>query len=201
VVALQHAPLGKVVGWTLSANQAREGLQMLAPFDRERWELHEGDYRDEHRVFDHITSIGMVCHVGPRGLTPYVRHIRRRIKTGGRYLHHCMMIAYSKIPHDLQVGIVFNKQYVWPGFHFFTAGTHVTTLERHGFEVKKMVNLSEHYAKTTTAWYARMMAHQDRMITRVGAPTFRAWQIFLAGNTGTYLNKGIHLYRVYCEAV
>ena len=134
------------------------------------------------------------------GLAPYVRHIRRCIKTGGRYLRRCDD-GLSKIPHDLQVGIVFNKQYVWPGFHFFTAGTHVTTLERHGFEVKKMVNLSEHYAKTTAAWCARMMAQQDRMITLVGAPTFRAWQIFLAGITGTYLNKGIHLYRVYCEAV
>jgi cyclopropane-fatty-acyl-phospholipid synthase len=201
LVALQHAPFGKVVGWTLSANQVREGAKLLAQCDRDRWEIHEGDYREEHRVFDHITSTGMVCHVGPRGLVPYVRNIRRRIRKGGRYLHHCMMIAYSKVPHDFQVGIIFNKKYVWPGFHFFTAGTHVTALERNGFEVKKMVNLSEHYAKTTAAWYERMMQQQDVMLTHIGEPTFRAWQIFLAGITGSYLNKGIHLYRVYCEAV
>lgn len=200
-VALNHHPFGRVVGWTLSANQKREGTKMLAAFPADRWEINEGDYREETRVFDHVTSTGMVCHVGPRGLTPYVRNIRRRIKTGGRYLHHCMMIPHSRLPHDSDVGIVFNKKYVWPGFHWFTPATHVRALERNGFVVTRMLNLSEHYAKTTTAWYERMMAHRAVVTAALGEPTFRAWQVFLAGITGSYLNGQVYLYRVYCEAV
>jgi cyclopropane-fatty-acyl-phospholipid synthase len=112
-----------------------------------------------------------------------------------------MMVPFSNVPLDCQVGIIFNKKYVWPGFHFFTPGAHTRALERNGFEIRKMVNLSDHYAKTTSAWYERMMEQQQTMTRILGDPTFRAWQIFLAGITGSYLNKGIYLYRVYCEAV
>ena len=200
-VALENHPFGKIVGWTHSTNQAREGRRMLAPYPSELWELNEGDYRQDERVFDHITSTGMISHVGPRGLVPYVRNVRRRIKTGGRYLHHALMLPYCPRPHDFNVGFVFNKKYVWPGFHWFTIGQHVKALEENGFEVERLTNLSPHYAKTTAAWYERMMGQKDTMVANLGEPTFRAWQLFLAGITGAFRNKNSHVYRLYCEAV
>ena len=201
IVALENHPFGKVVGWTHSHNQASEGAKMLARFDPGRWELNEGDYRSDDRVYDHITSTGMISHVGPRGLVPYVRQVRRRIKTGGRYLHHALMTAHKRRPLDFDVGIAFNKKYVWPGFHWFTVGEHVRALEKNGFQIEQVVNLTPHYAKTTAAWYERMMVHRDVMTEAVGEPTFRAWQVFLAGITGSYLNRDIHVYRLYCVAV
>lgn len=201
IVALENHPFSKVAGWTHSSNQVRKGSAMLSKFDKSRWELNEGDYREDNHVFDHITSTGMISHVGPRGLKPYVRNIRKRIKKGGRYVHHALMTPYSRLPLDCLVGRVFNKKYVWPGYHWFTVGTHVKTLEENGFEVEKMVNLSQHYAKTTAAWYERMMNQKEVMIKNLGEPTFRAWQIFLAGVSGDFLKKGTHVYRLYCEAV
>ena len=53
----------------------------------------------------------------------------------------------------------------------------------------------------TTAWYDRMVENQDVMIKALGEPTFRAWQVFLAGITGSYLNRDIHVYRLYCVAM
>ncbi|MBZ0117603.1 MAG: class I SAM-dependent methyltransferase [Sandaracinaceae bacterium] len=200
-VALEEQPFGKVVGWTHSANQAREGKALLAGFDRTRFELNEGDYRTDERIYDHITSTGMVSHVGPRGLSPYVKNIRRRIKREGRYVHHALMIAEHRLPMDLMVGIAFNKKYVWPGFHWFTLGEHTRALEKGGFHIEKVVNLTRHYAKTTAAWYERMMANEDVMRKSLGKATLRAWQVFLAGITGSYLLKDIHVYRIYCTAV
>jgi cyclopropane-fatty-acyl-phospholipid synthase len=200
MVALESHPVGKVVGWTHSANQAREGSRMLARFPSERWELREGDYREDTRVYDHVTSTGMISHVGPRGLIPYVREVRRRIREGGRYLHHALMIRYHRLPIDTTVGIAFNKKYVWPGFHWFTLGEHVRALEKNGFQIERVVNLTRHYAKTTTAWYERMMEHQDTMRDFLDEATFRAWQVFLAGVTGSYLSRDIHVYRLYCVA-
>lgn len=201
VVALENQPFGKVVGWTHSHNQATEGAKMLAKFDLERWELREGDYREDDRVYDHITSTGMVSHVGPRGLVPYVRNVRKRIKNGGRYVHHALMTSYKPLPIDTNVGIAFNKKYVWPGFHWFSLGQHVRALEKNGFQIERVVNLTRHYAKTTAAWYERMMSQAQLMTENLGEPTFRAWQVFLAGVTGSYLNKDTHVYRLYCEAV
>ncbi len=200
-VALESHPFGKVVGWTHSANQVREGRKLLAHLDASRYELHEGDYREDERVFDHITSTGMISHVGPRGLVPYVRNVRKRIKTGGRYLHHSLMTHYNPLPLNFNVGVVFNKKYVWPGFHWFTLGEHVRALERNGFQIVRVRSLTRHYAKTTAAWYARMMDQREHMVQTLGEATFRAWRIFLAGITGSYQNKQTHVYRLYCEAV
>ena len=200
-VALESHPFGKVVGWTHSANQAKEGKKLLQKYPKKKWDLIEGDYRQDNRVFDHITSTGMISHVGPRGLTPYVRNIRRRIKTGGHYVHHALMIPAHQEPMDQKPGIAFNKKYVWPGFHWFTYGNHAKVLEDNGFEIKKSVNLFAHYAKTSASWYERMMQQKDLMIEKMGEPTFRAWQVFLAGATGCYIKKKIHVYRIYCEAV
>jgi cyclopropane-fatty-acyl-phospholipid synthase len=199
-VALESYDLKKIVGWTHSHNQATEGRRLLQRFDSSHYELNEGDYREDKRVYDHLTSTGMVSHVGPRGLVPYVKEVRKRIKTGGRYLHHALMTAYKPYPLDFNVGISFNKKYVWPGFHWFTVGEHVRALEKNGFQVDKLVNLSFHYAKTTTAWYERMMANEETMLKNLGQPTLRAWQVFLAGITGAYLMRDVHVYRLYCIA-
>ncbi len=200
-VALEGHPFGKVVGWTHSHNQVAEGKKQMARFDRDHWEMHEGDFREEHRVFDHVTSTGMISHVGPRGLIPYVRNIRERIKTGGRYLHHALMTPHSPRPFDSEVGVAFNKKYVWPGFHWFTLGTHVKALEENGFEVAKVVNLSPHYSKTTAAWYERMMAEKVTMVRNLGEQTFRAWQIYLAGASAGFRNRSLQVCRIYTRAV
>jgi cyclopropane fatty-acyl-phospholipid synthase-like methyltransferase len=200
-VALESHAFARYVGWTHSSNQIREGERLLARYDPARWELREGDYRSDDRVYDHVTSTGMISHVGPRGLVPYVREIRRRIKRGGRYLHHALMTPHTRLPLDLYPGTAFHKRYVWPGYHWFTVGTHVRALERNGFEVQRLVNLSAHYAKTTAAWYERMIEGAEAVEAALGAPTYRAWRLYLAGSSGNLLNHGIHVYRIYCEAV
>ncbi len=201
-VALQAYRFKKIVGWTLSRNQAVEGNRRLSrSFDPSRYSLNEGDYRTDDRVFDHVMSTGMVSHVGPRGLTPYVRNIRKRIKRGGHYLHHALMRSHSPYHLDQFPGAVFNKKYVWPGFHWFTVAEHVGALEKNGFQIVKLVNLSPHYAKTCTAWYERLCAHEQKILTHIDLATYRAWQVYLAGAVGGFLNKKIHVYRIYCVAV
>lgn len=199
-VALENDAFSKVVGWTLSKNQASEGQKLLSKHATKRWELNEGDYREDDRIFDHITSTGMISHVGPRGLVPYVRNIRGRIRRGGRYVHHAIMTRHLRSPLDAQVGVAFNKRYVWPGFHWFTIGQHVQALEQNGFTIHKAVNLSPHYAKTVAAWYERMMANADEMKEYMGEDGFRSWQVYLSGGSQTLLNGNGHVYRVYCQA-
>lgn len=200
-VALESQPFGKVVGCTHSRNQRITGWKRLSRFPENRWEINECDYREEDRVFDHVTSTGMACHVGPRGLVPYIRNIRARIRRGGRYVHHVLMTPYITKPLDAELGAAFNKKYVWAGFHWFTLGEHIAALERNGFEVQRALNLSPHYAKTVAAWYERMMAREELMTSLLGRATCRAWQIYLAGGSGSFLSRKSHVYRVYCVAV
>lgn len=201
VVALESGSFGKVVGCTHSHNQTVFGRQLLSEFDDSTWELHEADYREDTRVFDHVASTGMVSHVGPRGLVPYVRNIRQRIRSGGRYLHHALMSVHSSRSLDSAPGIAFNKKYVWPGFHWFTFSDHVKALEQNGFQVLRAVNLSPHYAKTAAAWYERFLQDKEVIRSLVNRETFRAWQIYLAGCSGAFTSTRAHVYRLYCEAV
>ena len=99
-----------------------------------------------------------------------------------------------------EVGAVFNKKYVWPGFHWFTLDNHVKALTANGFHVEKAICLNAHYAKTAMAWYERMMAEKERFIDIVGERTFRAWQVYLGGGVGSYLCNTSHVYRLYCVA-
>ena len=110
------------------------------------------------------------------------------------------MTEHLHSPLDAQVGVAFNKQYVWPGFHWFTIGQHVRALEQNGFTIHKAVNLSPHYAKTVAAWYERMMAKAGEMKEYMGESGFRAWQVYLSGGSQSLLNGSAHVYRVYCQA-
>ncbi len=201
---LENYPPKKVVGWTHSSNQVKLGKKMLQNFDPAKYELNEGDYRDDDRVYDHIHSTGMICHVGPEGknsgLTNYVRQVKRRIKVGGRYVHHCMMVPHSEKPLFDQIGMAFNRKYVWPGFYYYSLATHLQALERNGFHVVAIFDLQPHYAKTTRTWYERLMQKKEVFIAHTNEATFRAWQVYLAGVTATYLNGGIDTYRIFCEA-
>ena len=111
------------------------------------------------------------------------------------------MVAHDQTPHDLQVGLAFNKRYMWPGFHWFTFGTHVRALERNGFEVQRAVNLSAHYAKTAAAWYERMMSNRSEMVRLVDEPVIRAKRVFLAEISGAFVSKQVHVYRLYGRAL
>lgn len=199
-VALEDYSFSKVVGCTHSQNQAEIGRKTLQKHSGS-WELRQADYREDSRVFNHITSTGMVSHVGPRGLAPYVRNIRSRIKSGGRYVHHALMTPFTNLPLDAEVGAAFNKKYVWPGFHWFTLGQHIKALEENGFVVDRATNLSPNYAKTTAAWYERFMSHLESIRNLIAEPTIRAWQIYLAGASGSFQSGTSHVYRVYCRAV
>ena len=46
-----------------------------------------------------------------------------------------------------------------------------------------------------------MLARREDVSAWLGDPTFRAWRLYLAGTSGNFRNKGIHVYRLYCEAV
>jgi cyclopropane-fatty-acyl-phospholipid synthase len=204
-VLMDRHPPRSVVGWTHSANQVREVTEMLRAYDPASFELHQGDYREDERVYDHIHSTGMISHVGPpgrdSGLVNYVRQVRRRIRYGGRYVHHSLMTASKDTALFDQVGPEFNRRYVWPGFYWYTLGDHVKALEENGFQVVHVINLTPHYAKTTRAWYERLLADSDTFVAHAGESTFRAWRVYLAGITGSFLNRNTHVYRLLCEAV
>jgi len=110
------------------------------------------------------------------------------------------MTPYSETALFDFIGPAFNRKYVWPGFYWYTVGEHIKILEENGFQVVQVLNLSPHYWKTTAAWYERMASDPERFTDHASDSTYRAWQFFLAGATGSFYNRQIHCYRILCEA-
>jgi hypothetical protein len=46
-----------------------------------------------------------------------------------------------------------------------------------------------------------MMEGADEVRRLLGEPTFRAWQVYLAGGVSGLLNDGCDVNRIYCVAV
>ena len=88
----------RALGVTLSLEQAqwakeaidREGLGDLA-------EVRHLDYRDVvESGFDAVSSIGLTEHIGVRNYPAYFRHLRDRLRPGGRLLNHSITRRHNR---------------------------------------------------------------------------------------------------------
>ncbi|MEN9581330.1 MAG: hypothetical protein RJA70_4339, partial [Pseudomonadota bacterium] len=103
---------------------------------------------------------------------------------------------------DLMWGLFVNK-YIFPGADAsLPPSTMLKTLEKAGFEVHSIENISGHYAWTLKAWYGNWNQNREAVLAAYGERWFRIWNFFLAwsilvaeqGNAGCYqavLNKNV----------
>ena len=85
----------------------------------------------------------------------------------------------------------------------FTACAPTTLPPEQGVRRAAALHLKQAAAQSLTA-EQRAVLYLDsakEASALLGEPTFRAWRLYLAGTSGNFRNKGIHVYRLYCEAV
>jgi cyclopropane-fatty-acyl-phospholipid synthase len=73
------------VGITISREQADYARNTCAGLPIE---IRLQDYRETRGDFDHVFSIGMFEHVGPKNYRAYMQAMRRCLRPGGRFLLH-----------------------------------------------------------------------------------------------------------------
>jgi cyclopropane-fatty-acyl-phospholipid synthase len=102
----------RAVGLTVSCEQAGYALRSL--IDLWDVEIRVGDYRDMNEVFDHILSIGMFEHVGPRNYRTYFEVARRCLKQDGLFLLHTITSPETNRPFDPWMGSRFSRMLTSP---------------------------------------------------------------------------------------
>jgi cyclopropane-fatty-acyl-phospholipid synthase len=186
----------KALGVTLSRKQAewaqaeieREGLADLA-------QVRFSDYRDvDESGFDAISSIGLTEHIGQSQLVPYVRTLRSKLRPEGRLLNHCITRPTTKEPPIAKRGFI--NSYVFPDGELLGAGTIISAIQDHGFEVRHEENLREHYALTLAGWCDNLARHWKECVAEVGIGTARVWQVYLAGSRLAFERGDIELHQV-----
>ena len=210
-----------VVGVTLSEPQQRFATERAkAAGVEDLVEFRVQDFRDVNDgPFDAISSIGMFEHVGRRSMELYIRSLFHLLKPGGRFLNHAIGRPATR---DLnpnptrikeltrQVSIAaglrgpsrvhspFIERYVFPDGELHEVGTLVSMFQAHGFEVRHLEGLREHYALTLRQWVKNLEARWDQACAEVGAERARVWRLYMAGSAVGFERHHLEIHQVLC---
>ena len=182
------------LGVTLSRQQASWGKEAI---DRERLgdlaEVRHLDYRDVMETgFDAVSSIGLTEHIGVRHYPAYLRHLRDRLRPGGRLLNHCITRSHNR---RQPIG-AFLDRYIFPDGELTGSGRIISEAQDAGLEVWHEENLRRHYALTLTAWCRNLRDNWDEAVGEVGEGTARVWGLYMAGSRLAFERNEIQLHHV-----
>jgi len=185
----------RALGVTLSRQQAERAQKDIA--ERGLGDLAEVrhlDYRDvAEGDFDAVSSIGLTEHIGARNLPAYFRSLHARLRPGGRLLNHCITRPTTRErARDGQ----FLHRYVFPDGELLGVGTLAGLMQDHGFEVRHVESLREHYALTLRDWGRNLDAHWDEAVEEVGFGRARVWRLYMAASRLGFDRDNVELHQL-----
>ena len=181
------------VGITASPRQAEWAARQLRERGLDgRAEVRLADYRDPlEGEFDAVASVGMVEHVGRRGMPGYCEAVRRLLRPEGRALIH----GITTRPGTNGIGAFLNS-FVFPDGQLQEAGGMVTALQAGGLEVRDVESLREHYALTLRSWVERLEADWDEAVRLVGVQRARVWKLYMTGSRVGFEQGSIAVHQI-----
>lgn len=208
-----------VVGITLSRAQQQYATELArAAGVANLVEFRLQDFRDvDDGPFDAISSIGMFEHVGRRSMEQYTRTLLQLLRPGGRFLNHAIGRPASNEPVpspsrarevSRQVAIAagvsrpsrivspFMTRYVFPDGELHEVGTIVTMFQAHGFEVRHLESLREHYGLTLRRWLSNLERDFDDVVAEVGEERARVWRLYMAVSAVNFDRHHLEVHQV-----
>lgn len=187
----------EVVGITISQNQvdlARERVAEAGVADRV--EIRLQDYRDvDDRPFDAISSIGMFEHVGLDRLGTYFDQVLRLLVPEGRFLNHAISRTGTR-PRIRLRRSGFIDRYVFPDGDLHEVGAVISSLHDHGFDVRHMEGLREHYALTLRRWVSNLEANWEVAVAATSEGRARVWRLYMAASAVNFEDNHLHVDQV-----
>ncbi len=209
----------RVVGVTLSEPQCRyatEQARLAGVSDLVEFRVQ--DFRDvSDGPFDAVSSIGMAEHVGRRSLASYTQIIWDQLRPGGRFLNHAIgrPVSFDDDPQPSRAsefnrqlqfalgmrgpsktGSQFINRYVFPDGELHEVGTLVSMFQGHGFEVRHLESLREHYAMTLRRWVDNLVKRFDEAVEDVGIQRARVWRLYMAGSAVAFERHHLEIHQV-----
>lgn len=166
------------VGITLSKEQVALGTELCTGLPVE---LRLQDYRAIDDQFDHIVSIGMFEHIGPKNYSTYMNIVRKNLKDDGLFLLHTIGAHRKDMSPD-----AWTDRYIFPGGQL-PAAEQIPAAVRGLFIMEDMHNIGVHYTKTLDAWYENFEKNWDSVLsTHYDSRFFRMWRYFLLSSSGAF---------------
>jgi cyclopropane-fatty-acyl-phospholipid synthase len=134
----------RVTGVTVSKEQIELGEKLCAGLPVEFKLM---DYRDIKGEFDHVISLGMFEHVGPKNYRVYMEVVNRVLKDDGLFLLHTIGGNVPSIATD-----PFIDKYIFPN-GVLPSVSQVATASEELFVMEDLHNFGINYDKTLMCWY------------------------------------------------
>ncbi|MCW2478671.1 cyclopropane fatty acyl phospholipid synthase [Candidatus Symbiopectobacterium sp. NZEC135] len=148
------------------------------------------DYRDLHRHFDRIVSVGMFEHVGPKNYDTYFRVVSKNLKPEGLFLLHT--IGANKT--DSQVDPWINR-YIFPN-GCLPSVRHIAARSEPYLVMEDWHNFGADYDKTLMAWHDRFVASWSQLADRYSPRFNRMFRYYLNACAGAFRARNIQLWQV-----
>jgi cyclopropane-fatty-acyl-phospholipid synthase len=204
---------------TLSEEQQRYASERVrAAGVSDLVEIRLQDFRDvRDGPFDAISSIGMSEHVGRRSLANYSQTLFDLLRPGGTFLNHAIgrpasfdedprPSRPSELSRQMQIalgmrgpskiGSAFMERYVFPDGELHEVGTMVSMFQAHGFEVRHVEGLREHYALTLRHWVDNLTKRFDEAVEDVGEQRARVWKLYMAGSAVGFERHHLEIHQI-----
>jgi cyclopropane-fatty-acyl-phospholipid synthase len=209
----------RVVGVTLSTEQHQRATKRVADHGlSDLVEIRFQDYRDvADGPFDAISSIGMFEHVGRRRMAEYFDRLLGLLRPGGRLLNHAIgrpgtppattaagraratgrqLSGAAGLRGPSRIKSPFMERYVFPDGELHEVGTVVSMMQNHGFEVRHVESLREHYPLTLRRWVANLEANWDDAQSEVGPGRARVWRLYMAASALGFERHRLEIHQV-----
>lgn len=180
-----------VIGITISKEQAalaRERCKGL-PI-----EIRIQDYREVTEQFDHIISLGMFEHVGPKNYRTYMEVAARCLKPGGLFLLHTIGSNDTNKIMDPWI-----EKYIFPNA-FLPSPQHIAQSIEGLFVLEDWHNFGPYYDTTLLAWFVNFNKHWPELKNRYDERFYRMWRYYLLSCAGLFRARSTQLWQIVFSA-
>lgn len=177
----------EVVGITISKEQAKLAQEKCKDLPVE---IRIQDYRSLNEKFDHIISIGMFEHVGPKNYRKYFQIVKRCLKDESLFCLHTIGQGPSR-----------TKGEDWMDKYIFPNGV-VPSVVQMGVALEDLLemedwhNFGPDYDKTLMAWHENFMQHWSELSKRYDERFKRMWDYYLFSCAGAFRSRSCSLWQI-----
>jgi cyclopropane-fatty-acyl-phospholipid synthase len=170
------------IGVTISKEQVEYGRRRYPHLPIE---FRLEDYRDFQGEVDHVASMGMFEHVGPKNYRAYFELVRRVLREDGLFVLHTIWANEPMSHADPWL-----DKYIFPNGVLPTVGQ-ITTAVHGLFVVEDLHNFRADYDKTLMAWDAKFQKSRAAIAAKHGERFCRMWEYYLRSCAGAFRSREI----------
>ena len=177
----------KCAGMTISKEQVSYVAKRYAGMPVEARLM---DYRDATGEYDHVVSMGMFEHVGPKNYRTYFEVAARLLGDGGFFLLHTIGAKGSGSAMD-----------PWMDKYIFRNGV-LPSLPQIGqaidglFVVEDVHNFGADYDKTLMAWFEKFDRNWEWLKDTYDERFYRMWKFYLLASAGGFRCRNIQVWQI-----